>query len=343
MRKIRRIPEACMVLAALACATTLAAQKPHPAGIVRLLSDNFSRPENLPAWNNANVDGMRIRPGWNEVQLGESTYDWSQIDQLLGLGAQHGKFIGMSVAAGVFTPGWVYDSGVTKYALQDGTGNSMPLPWDNAFLTKWLAFVRALGARYDGNPALGYVVMSGMGQIVETYVAQTDQDTTRLTALGGASAWTAAAKQVIATYASAFPTTPFFITAAKPFHTAEGLAALQQVIDWGVATYPGRFGIMNASLNAVSNPGYYPNLAASNYRATQPVGFQTLCSEAADPARMQGTLVETLRAGERLGANFTEVYQQDADNPAQQSTFAEQGIALKLNVTPIAPAGLRIQ
>lgn len=327
----------------LACADAGAAQKPHPAGIIRLLSDNYSMPEKLPAWTNANVDGMRVRSDWNAVQLGDSTYDWSHIDQLLGLGAQHGKLIGVSVAAGIFTPQWVYNSGASKYVLQDGTGNSMPLPWDDAFLTKWLAFVHTLGARYDGNPALGYVIMSGLGQIVETYVAQTNPDTTALTNLGGAPAWTVAAKKIIAAYADAFPTTPFFITAAKPFHTAEGASALQQIVDWGVATYPGRFGIMNASLNAVSNTGYYPNLAVYTYQATQPVGFQTLCAHATDPVRLQGTLAQALNAGVQLGAKFIEVYQQDGDDSAQQTTLATEGIALKLNVRPLPPSGLRLQ
>jgi uncharacterized membrane protein YbaN (DUF454 family) len=58
-----------------------------------------------------------------------------------------------------------------------------------------------------------------------------------LTALGGTTAWVGAAKQIIAVYAEAFPTTPFFITAATPFDNADGLSALQQVVDWGVATY----------------------------------------------------------------------------------------------------------
>src|SRR5436190_5057286 len=281
----------------LACADPVAAQKPDPAGIVRLVSDRGPRPEVLAAWTNPNLDGMRVRADWNAVQPTTSTFDWSHIDELLSLGAQHGKLIGVSVAAGIFTPQWVYDSGAVEYAIQDGTGNSMPIPWDDAFLTEWLAFVDALGARYDGNPALGYVVVSGIGQIVETYMAQTARDNTNLTRLGGPSAWTDAAKQIIAAYANAFPTTPFFITAAKPFPTANGLLALQNVVDWGVATYPGRFGIMNAGLNAESDTLYYPNLAVYTYRLTQPVGFQMLCSAARDPVRLKGTLDQALMRG----------------------------------------------
>jgi uncharacterized repeat protein (TIGR01451 family) len=329
---------AVLPLVMLAWADPVAAQKPDPAGIVRLLSDRYSRPERLPAWTNPNLDGMRVRADWNAVQPTSSTYDWSHIDELLSLGAQHGKLIGLSVAAGIYTPQWVYDSGAIEYAIQDGTGNSMPIPWDDAFLTRWLAFVDALGARYDGNPALGYVVMSGMGQIVETYLAQTAQDTINLTNLGGPSAWKDASKQIIAAYAQAFPTTPFFITAAKPFHTADGLSALQNVVDWGVARYPGRFGIMNAGLNAQSDTLYYPNLAVYTYRITQPVGLQMLCSAARDPVRLGGTLDQALMRGVQLGAKFVEVYPVDADDPDQQTVLAVEGAALKLNASPTPTA-----
>jgi hypothetical protein len=64
----------------------------------------------------------------------------------------------------------------------------MPLPWDPAFQEKWLPFIMALGQRYNGNLALGYVVMSGLGQDIETYLAKTAADDSALTALGGANA-----------------------------------------------------------------------------------------------------------------------------------------------------------
>ena len=182
-----------------------------------------------------------------------------------------------------------------------------------------------MGSRYDGNPALAYVVISGLGQNVETFLAQTPADTASLTLLGGSAAWEA--KKIITVYAEAFPTTPFFITAAKPFNNADGLAALEDLIEWGVATYPGRFGIMNASLNAHSSTVYYPNLAIFNHHNTQPVGLQMLCSALLDPSRLGGLEMALAQAVAR--ANFVELYQSDADNPAYQSIIAAQGKALK--------------
>src|SRR5215472_15912308 len=72
------------LLVAFAAATP-AQQKPDPAGIVRLFSVDVAQPENSPAWTNVNIDGMRLRPDWNDVQPSSTTFDWSSIDNLMDL------------------------------------------------------------------------------------------------------------------------------------------------------------------------------------------------------------------------------------------------------------------
>ena len=47
--------------------TPRAQQKPQPAGIVRLFNIRLPRPENDRSWTNPNIDGMRLRPFWSEV------------------------------------------------------------------------------------------------------------------------------------------------------------------------------------------------------------------------------------------------------------------------------------
>lgn len=306
--------------------------KPFPAGIIRLFSTNVSKPENDPSWNNVNLDGVRLRPIWRDMAPSKGVYNWTSVDHIFDIAAEHGRTVGLSVSAGLYSPQWVYDAGATKYQLHDGSGDYMTLPWDSVFQSKWLGFVRAMGARYDGDPSLGYVVISGLSQNIETYLSKTPADDAALEALGGVDAWVAAAKKIIGVYASSFPTTPFFITASRVFTDDSGIDALQQVIDWGVATYPGRFGIMNATLNANSSTVYYPNQAIYDYKDTQPVGFQMLCSSIKDPKRLGGTLDQALLSGIALGAEFVEVYQSDADESSNQSVLAKEGTALENNV-----------
>ncbi len=332
--------KAVLGLSIILSAATFVFAKPIPAGIVNLSTNEMSPPDSATItnlakrpWTNPNIDGMRVKTFWSYVQPLANSYDWTGPDEALRQGAKHGKFIGLSVCAGTNTPNWVYASGATKYALRDGSGLSMPLPWDTKFLNKWLPFVHALGQRYDGNPALRYVVMSGLGQQMETYLAKTSADDTALTALGGTSSWIVGAKKIIAAYADAFPTTPFFITMARPFpSTNPGTAALQQVVDWGVATYPGRFGLMSAGLNANSNTGYYPNEAIYTYRQAQPNGFQMVYSYIKDGGlRIGGTLNKALTNGVQMGGKFVEVWEPDVEDPKQQTVLATQGRNLKAN------------
>src|SRR5436309_2627621 len=157
------------LLGALLCAAGLLAipgkalaqaQKPYPAGIIWLpQADSVEHRIELShwaEWQYSFVDGIRLRTAWNVVQPTFSTYDWSTIDLALSLAAQNGKRVGVSISSGIATPQWVYDNGATQYQLLDGSGNSMPIPWEPAYYNQWLAFVRTFGARYDSNPVLAY-------------------------------------------------------------------------------------------------------------------------------------------------------------------------------------------
>jgi hypothetical protein len=316
--------------------------KSFPAGIVNLNNGQIT-PQNTIGnlakhpWGNPNVSGMRVKTLWDYTQPAAATYSWTGIDEALRLASVYHKFIGLSVTAGVNTPQWVYDSGATRYPLRDGSNLVMPLPWEDAFLNPWLAFVHELGARYDGNPNLQYVVISGLGQTMETYLAKTPADASALTALGGQTAWVAAGKRIIAAYAEAFPTTPFFLTMAMPFPSTDprpkwdlSFLAEQELVNWALATYPGRFGLMTACLNAHSNTGFWPNAVIYSYQAVQPTGFQMLAANIKDNGlRNMGTLNQALSNGVQLGGNFVEVYEGDVNDRRQQVVLASQNLALK--------------
>jgi hypothetical protein len=52
----------------------------------------------------------------------------------------------------------------------------MPVPWDPIYKSQWKTFVAAFGAKYDSNPQLRYVVMTGFQQVAECYLARTPED-----------------------------------------------------------------------------------------------------------------------------------------------------------------------
>jgi hypothetical protein len=161
--------------------------KPIARGIVNLLVKSNDLTGN-PTLGLPYVDGERLKATWNTIQpdttgnpvIDSQNYDWAEIDNSIALAAANGKYVGLSVGAGVFTPNWVYAGSPTVYkyfldvADDDQTENGTePFPWDLNYLPKWEAFLAAFGAKYDGNPTVRYVVMGGMQQFNQLFFIKT--------------------------------------------------------------------------------------------------------------------------------------------------------------------------
>ena len=100
------------------------------------------------------------------------------------------------------------------------------------------------------------------------------------------------------------------------------MQALERVVSAAAKKYPGRFGIMDCSLNARSRPEYPPNKLVQEFHATNPVGLQFLTStEGFGNHDLGGALAQALDAGIALGAHYIEIYSKDADDPANVATL----------------------
>src|SRR5207253_8987780 len=157
----------------------------------------------------------------------------------------------------------------------------------------------------------------------------TPSDMNALDALGGLAGWETAVKTITEAHAAAFQQTPFIFTAAKPYHSPDAPASLSRVLDELARKYPHRFGIMNCSLNAHSNPGYLPHAYVQKYSATNPVGLQFLTgSRGFGRHSLGGTLEQALDAAVALRAHFIEIYPPDGDDPANARLVADTAARL---------------
>lgn len=124
--------------------------------------------------SNPYIDGLAIRTRWNLLEPVENQYDWSFLDAAISQAKSHGKMVSLSVTAGVNTPDWVYQYGVKTFKFIDSqsyrkntfcTEVAIPVPYDPIYLEKWKKFVAAFGARYNSNPAVTKIRITGINDV----------------------------------------------------------------------------------------------------------------------------------------------------------------------------------
>ncbi|HEY9678215.1 MAG TPA: DUF4832 domain-containing protein [Drouetiella sp.] len=115
------------------------------------------------------VNGLSVILPWSACEPTESEYDWKQIDKLLEMAGQQKKTVLLRLSTCGLTesdtPKWVFTAGAKSvtYNNADGKAVTMPVFWDSTYLAKWANFINAVGARYDKNPNLHSVGITGGG------------------------------------------------------------------------------------------------------------------------------------------------------------------------------------
>jgi len=322
-------PAFCVAL--LVFPTKSSAQLPwkSPHGLFQLGGD---------AWTNPVVAGLRLQIRWTDIQPdSETLFDWSTIDKQVANAQTYNKQLGISLVILSAPPSWLTAlPGVKTYLLPPKNGQTMPivLPWDPIVQPKIINFITQLCLRYDG--LADYIVMGGLGFNTESYMPDPADIGLDLTLSEAVTAWTGSSNTIIDAYGANLHSTPFIIAAGVPFTGTDAPTALTNVVSRAVTMYGPGFGIMQWGLNANSNTGYMPNALIAQYSPTNPAGFQFLCPVAGNDNGkvLGGTLEQTLDAGIALGAQWIEIYGEDADNPDYAAAFASASAAL---MAPTAP------
>ncbi len=305
---------------------TFGIAKPAPAGIMLLTGKlPLGKKDISSIKSKAFLDGVRIREDWRRAEPVAGTHDWSRIDAAIAVAQSAGRKTGLSVNAGSACPDWLFAEGCAYIQMAGSPSpGKLPISNDPHYIARWSQFVAALGARYDSNPTIAYIIIGGLGDHMEWYYGK-DADKAAIVNMFGLAntlaMWTNQAKTFIDAYAAAFPTTAFIGALGSPFTGSASLQAEKDLVTWAVAKYPKRFGLSNSTLSAKSSTGFYPNAAVNANYLTQPTGFQMLCSATGDPARFGGTLDQGLSNGVNLHGRYVEIYSDDVANTALQPTI----------------------
>lgn len=286
------------------------------------------------------------------------TYNWSHIDAALVTCAANGKKLSLSIVSGVGTPDWVYDTAPTctrfPFTTNEALIAEMPLPFETGYQTKWLTFLAAFGTRYDGNPTLGAVFFTGVGQEnVELHITGNGTDEAAWNAAAVAAlyadksaAFRAAATLIVDAFVTAFPTTPTMFTSGNPW--GGGLPGVEDrdFINNYVTGKPDKLrGLCSSYLHALAasehtNAGWkrgVPQGDQAIFASTDQVRFYS--DPIPNPFPAPPTPVyDLLQAGYEKGDQYVEVYEYDlapTGNPTvNDGVLASQRLKLIENAQP---------
>jgi hypothetical protein len=267
-----------------------------------------------------------------------ATYDWTAIDDYLGLCETYGKSAGISVNMGVDSPDWVKSDGQVAVFTEHGPhAGDWPLIWNEKYQALVRTFIQTFGERYDNNEHLLYF-LPGIGQTLETVVALDPTDVTDLTTLAAGAgfptlvdAWLNSSQRIFGYCNTALKhtySTFADLTRVVPNSTPgkNGYDGEQELVDTvQLAVFPLTCGIMNDFLNAVSShilaTDPLENKLIFAHKAEMSCGLRFghessdhRCDPSQDPGAYDATLAftRTLTAAIDIGAHFVELFPDDA-------------------------------
>src|SRR5438874_3726285 len=283
------------------------------------------------AISNANCDGVRWKVRWSDIEAIPDTYTWLYLDDAVALAASNNKKCGISVNAGIDCPAWLYAApyNAQSYTMRDtpgAIGVKIPLPGDTVFMSRWQKFITDFGARYDSNPAVSYIIITGIGNHDEWNIAPGTLDTAALgSTQAQVNAWKSSSKQIIDFYMSAFPNTTVMGLPVPPFNpsnTAEDpLTSMREVSDYAANSYNCHFAYSIAPLQSSTTTSNYPPAnELFLHWMTNPTHGETLY-----PASSADDFDATLHVALDLKIRGMEIYKVDFQNANLQNFIVSSG------------------
>jgi hypothetical protein len=190
-----------------------------------------------------------------------------------------------------------------------------------------------MASRYDRDPNVAYILIGGLGEAFEPFMAKFPKDIQSFEALGGLPLWKEGCKKIIDLYAQNFLSTPFVMTMHAPIPTAEGRAATESVVRYGLEKYPGRFGVKFDGLDAGANAADSYHKFILEWSSKTTVGYQMVwSSKGINAGWLKGSLEECLKRAVDLKAHFVEVYSSDCTNQDNFQFLKTASLNLKSNI-----------
>ncbi|HVO43777.1 MAG TPA: beta-galactosidase [Aggregatilineales bacterium] len=309
---------------------------------------------------NPNVAGLTFRTSWADIEPAEGEFVWAKLDTVFDNAEKNSKWVELVLIPGFGTPAWALQGVQTasfnvKYGPDKGEHLLLPLPWDQTYLNRWFASLKAVSVRYQNRPSFIKVAADGPTSVTaEMSLPNEPADLCTWVKVGYTSdrligAW----KQVFANYSQIFPRQYFSLALyppppiisttrcenGNPSGTAhrESERVRSVIVGLGADNYPKQFVLQTNGLTAAkedtSNSGGYD--LVKSYSGKIVIGFQLTTSAMLHPVNMGDpdratALQKSLQKGIDAHAQFLEVYEPDVLSSAAQDVLANFASALTL-------------
>jgi acetyl esterase/lipase len=303
--------------------------------------------------NHPFVDGWLVRPGWEKVEPRDGEFDWSFIENEIALAKRLGKKVTLSVLGGPQTPAWVYEAGAKAFDYTMPAGRRgparIPLLWDEVYLKKWTALVQALGQRFNGEPTVVLVHITGAtGNGLEMQLPFMPQDREQWRKAGyapekAATAW----KRIVDAFAAAFPDKPLDIDVHPVLGSDDVANAIAAHCSQALGK---RFGIFSGWLSGkpASDDRHHAGMQAiaAKYGPQGFAAFQMVASQTSNRSNPKfanlfatGGLQAAFEQGFSWNARYFEIWETDAANAALHPMLTEWAARLRSQPTAAAAGG----
>ena len=273
----------------------------------------------------ADLTGVDLVYYWSQIEPEKGVFDWSQIQSDMAPWIAAGKKVILRIStsgaaswdppySGDGTPAWVYADGARTIS---DSGETIPVYWDQAYLTDYGSFVHSFGAEFDGNPNVAFI-QAGIGMGAETLPE------TNVSASGVAAwesdgyadpLWLSTVETIASFYTSAFRVTPVDALVDRTFFDGSG-PYFNALMAW----FKGQpnWGLQDDGLTSTQTLGTQwsgPPLALEQLNSTQTSG-DCLCADIDNGL-------------DNLHGSYLLLYRSDIDNPADAGYLSQAAARMR--------------
>jgi hypothetical protein len=298
-----------------------------------MLNADSTAYKDIPQLDEPFITGLSYRQAWRNIEKVKGVYDWTSLDDAYAQTQKRGKWLMITITAGMGSPEWVYGEGVRAiYFSSDevpwmgskgGNKLKMVVPWDEAYLSQWDRFLAALGARINSMKHIFCIHVTGGGFISEMHLPKKLPETIRQWKEAGASdavclrMW----QKIFASYGTHMPKHVGLAIALSP--TLSNIDVSEALQGWAKETYGNRVWLQRNTLKAERGPLFFNQLKQAAEYTT--VGWQTAIA----PGRDFGDRTATFQNAVESNGSYVEVYDGDIRDRSSRAALVDFNNALK--------------